>query len=230
MDRHSINEQARNLLLEIWKEKERIWPNQQKTPIEIINVQAAAQILGVNYLELPNLGDQRFALKGRQYAVAGLLDRQANKIAVSTEHTPEITRFTGAHEIGHFLMHPGEVMHRDMPLDGSSKIGQRNEREKEADYFAACFLVPEKLLLYHFNKQFLGNVPFAFDDTTSFHLNPDNPNHLLRSEQSSLEREFALARCTSYNGKHFHSLSNIFKVSNSVMAIRMKELGLVRWP
>lgn len=230
MDKLHINNQATGLLQQIWKEKEKLWPNEQKTALKVIDPAAAANILGIEYLELPNLGDQRFALKGMQYRVAGLLDRQANKIAISTENSTEICRFTAAHEIGHFLMHPGEVMHRDLPLDGSKRFNHRDEIEKEADYFAACFLVPEKLLRYQFEKQFCGNSPFVFDDATAFHLNPENPDRLLRADQRDLEREFALARCTSYNGQHLHSLSSLFKVSNSVMAIRIKELGLVRWP
>ena len=121
MNKETINNHARNLLAKMWKNKEQLWPKEQRTALQIISPADAARILGLEYLELANLGDQRFSHRRGQYKVAGLLDRQANKIAISTEYPTKVTRFTAAHEIGHFLMHPGETMHRDLPLDGSHK-------------------------------------------------------------------------------------------------------------
>lgn len=64
-----------------------------------------------------------------------------------TEHIymPRI-RFTFAHELGHYiidehriaLMQPGAKSHASFPL-----VSQDNLIEREADYFAACLLLPE---------------------------------------------------------------------------------------
>lgn len=54
--------------------------------------------------------------------------------------------FTIAHELGHhFLAHPledGAIICNKDTIFGNDKP----EQEKEADYFAACFLMPEKLM------------------------------------------------------------------------------------
>ncbi len=162
--------------------------------------------------------------------VAGLLDRQAKKIAVATQFSKEIVRFTAAHEIGHWLLHPHEIMHRDRPIDGSNNIEEaRSAIEKEADYFSACFLMPENLLITKFEEMF-GNEPFIFDDTAAFNMSPSDPDILLNADEDSLDREFALAKCTRYNGRQVYSLSQKFGVSNSAMAVRLKKLKLIRWP
>jgi Zn-dependent peptidase ImmA (M78 family) len=55
---------------------------------------------------------------GAKATVAGLIDRQQGVIAVSRAYSSETMRFTGAHELGHYLLHEDEVMHRDLPVDG----------------------------------------------------------------------------------------------------------------
>lgn len=89
--------------------------------------------------------------------------------------------------------------------------------------------MPARLLGYIFEERFQTRL-FVFDDNTSFFLNHSDPDALLRTDENSLEREFALAKCTSLNGNYFDSLSNVFGVSDSAMAIRIKELKLVKWP
>jgi hypothetical protein len=51
---------------------------------------------------------------------------------------------------------------------------------------------------------------------------------LLYPPKDSLVRERALASASTFQGKHFDSLATLFKVSVETMAIRIKELGLVR--
>lgn len=66
-------------------------------------------------------------------------------ILLKVDDSPTRKRFTIAHEIGHFLIHSsistfilddfpaGETFYRD---------GLDNDKEKEANYFAACLLMP----------------------------------------------------------------------------------------
>ena len=103
-------------------------------------------------------------------------------------------------------------------------------KEQEADRFAAAFLVPTNLVLSFFRARF-HTEHFEFDEASSFHLNPGNPDLLLRMEAGSLERALALATAEHFGGAYFHSLAKVFGVSPTTMAIRLKEVGLVQaWP
>ena len=230
MNHEQIQNQARHIHKEIWANKHLLWPDQQLTPLQMLSPEVAAEILGLTYVEFQELDSGPFIFRGKRMRIAGLLDRQAKKIAVATQFSKEIVKFTAAHEVGHWLLHPNEIMHRDRPIDGSNNLEEaRPIIEKEADYFAACFLMPENLLITKFEEVF-GKEPFIFDDAASFNMNPSDPDMLLNANKDSLDREFALARCTAYNGRQIYSLSKKFGVSDSAMAIRLKELRLIRWP
>ncbi len=231
MDYQYIEKQAYQLHKKIWYAKEKLLPGQQPRAIDLLKPELAAEVIGLSYRTYQDLGDHRFSFRGQRYKVAGLVDRQQKTIAV-LEDKPEVMRFTGAHEIGHWLLHPREVMHRDRPIS-SNYLSQEQKPvfEKEADYFAACFLMPRKLLTSYFKDLFLcDELPFVINETSAFHLEPTDPHSLMEASEDSLERELALARCTSFGGRHFYSLAQIFGVSTSAMAIRLKELNFVRWP
>lgn len=80
--------------------------------------------------------------------ISGALYRDQNRtiIGVNALHSPNRQRFTIAHEIGHFILHPevrihidkGYRIHRD---SNSSKAVDR--KEIEANQFAAEVLLPE---------------------------------------------------------------------------------------
>lgn len=198
--------------------------------MEARDPQIAALVCGFDYKLLPNLGEPVFNQRGVGPKVAGLIDRQANRIAISLEFSPTIQVFTGAHEIGHLVLHQGQVMHRDRALDGRPLSGPRSQEEKEADFFAACFLMPDLLVRSAFKELFFCGELLQFDDTVAYHLDPTDTNNLLYASDDSLERELALARCQRFNGRPFFSLAEQFGVSVTAMALRIKELGLVRWP
>lgn len=229
MNREQIRDAVGWLHREIWDGKERLWPDQQPMPLQMLQPEVAAYILCFDYDVLPDLGPTRFDRGNQKYRAAGVLNRPARKIAVSLEYSPNVRRFTGAHEIGHCMLHDDEIMHRDMPLDGTPKRG-RPPKEQEADYFAACFLIPARLLAQAFAAQFGFKGSFPFNDVTCFHLNPTDPQALLDAEEDSLDREIALARCARFNNRNLIPLSIQFGVSNNAMAIRIKELKLVLWP
>lgn len=226
MNKQLIEEKARDLQIRIWDQHEVIWPDRDVTPLEVLEPEIAAFVLGFNYEiheELRLLG------QSSKYAIAGILDRQSGKIAVSRQFPNETVRFTGAHEIGHLLLHPGHVMHRDRPIKGlGDPKYSRPTQELEADHFAACFLMPGKVVKEAMEAIFLTKAPFIFDDDTAFRLCPSNPGPLLRPYDGSLDRALTLASAESYGGRHFISLSKLFRVSSSSMAIRLNELGLIQ--
>lgn len=213
--------------LAIWEARTWLWPDELPDPLNMLTPEAAAKVLGLEYASLPSLGN--FGRGGRdKFAVAGTLDRARNLIAVSERFGSEVMRFTGAHEVGHYQMHKGMQMHRDRPISGvSADTTPRPLEEREADYFAACFLMPEKLIHKSFMTRFGPRVPFPFDERRAFQLSPRGYTELIYADQNSHARALSLASAQSFNGAHFRSLADSFRVSPLSMAIRLEELGLL---
>ena len=85
--------------------------------------------------------------------LSGIVHRRPNGsavIGVNSSHSPNRQRFTIAHEIGHLLLHADEEVH----IDEKRPLGRRDElssqaaddREIEANQFAAELLMPESIL------------------------------------------------------------------------------------
>ncbi|MEW8026836.1 MAG: ImmA/IrrE family metallo-endopeptidase [Candidatus Thiodiazotropha sp.] len=222
-----IEIQAREILIEIWDNKHVLWPGKNVHPLNMVDPKVAAHVLGIDFQtwpELPLLNTQRNS------NVAGLIDRHAKKIAISTRFPIYTQRFTGGHEIAHWTLHEDEIMHRDRPIDGlSSSTYKKPWKEKQADYFSACFLMPRRLVIEQFEKTFQTKHPIVIDDNVAFWLCPDDHYSLLDAAPNSLACELAIANATSYAGRHIKSLAEQFKVSGLSMAIRLQELGLVKY-
>jgi hypothetical protein len=138
---------------------------------------------------------------------------------------PDVRYFTAAHELGHVLLHPAlKEAHRDRPLDGAAVA--KEPREREADRFAAIYLMPSRLLTTRF-VDIYKMTPFELSESTAFAL-WGNSAGLRRSKVSS-KRDLSLILATAerFNGRQVVSLSQQFKVSPTAIAIRIEELGLV---
>jgi Zn-dependent peptidase ImmA (M78 family) len=82
-------------------------------------------------------------------------DKESRKaiIGANKSHHPHRRRFTIAHELGHFLLHEGHIVHLDENR-GAFRINLRNSEsasgedndEKEANLFAAELLMPAAFL------------------------------------------------------------------------------------
>jgi len=161
---------------------------------------------------------------------AGILDRRERKILVSEEVDVEERRFTAAHEIGHLLLHEGvreTYLHRDRPKVGMTKNGNlRPWYEIEADYFAACFLMPKRRVIEAFQCFFADKIPFEITSENANDLFPDDPAALSRLSKGSLAN--VLASASHFRDKKFLPLYRTFRVSVAAMARRLDELGLVQ--
>lgn len=183
-----------------------------------------ASALGVQFAIEDSLGS--FGNCRERFSVAGLINRQQNLIQVSAQFPETTQRFTGVHELGHFVLHNGEVMHRDRPVAGASGVlSRRGAVEIEADYFAACYLMPSKLVYKAFEVRFGFRRQFVADDAAAYYLQPNDPEKLLSA--SADEIAAILETATRYGGLRFGKMSDEFKVSVPAMAIRLTELGLV---
>lgn len=224
-----IELQARQLHRQIWSQRDRLFPDGVLSPARLCDPRIGCEVLGISYEELPYI-DPRFARPEEGKVLAGLIDRQAQRIVISDALPNQVMRFTAAHELGHWCMHQDHILHRDMPVSGSDVVYQRSEVEQEADYFAACFLMPRKSVIKGFQSRFKVQVPLHFTDSLAYWLSPNDPNSLISASQDSLAREKALAQYTGVAGERFQSLADEFKVSVGAMALRLRELGLVSWP
>lgn len=110
-----------------------------------IDVEIVAERLGLN-IAFADLGPD----------VSGLLISKGDAAGIAIQATdhPNRRRFTIAHEIGHYYLRhqfdPGEHVHVDhghaiTPRDSRSSAGV-DLKEIEANQFAACLLMPSKIL------------------------------------------------------------------------------------
>lgn len=93
---------------------------------------------------------------------SGLLIRKDGHalIGVNNDEAPVRQRFTIAHEIGHFLLHPTKDTFVDYRHDPEKNKGSKPIKETEADMFAAALLMPRK----NVTKDFLSLSKGLSDD------------------------------------------------------------------
>ncbi|VAX11406.1 hypothetical protein MNBD_GAMMA25-1610 [hydrothermal vent metagenome] len=219
----NIESKVRKLHLEIWSRRNEFWFEAVPTdPVKLLDPFVAAKCIGYKYVEVEFLG------QGSDKEIAGIIDRTNKQISISRRFKKNVSRFTAAHELGHALLHQETTMHRDRPMDGSSKPnGLRDAMEVEADKFATCFLMPENLVRTRFQQVFGVKDTFVLNDNTAFALDPINPEGLFNQRRIIRDLARILASVEQYNGRYMHSLANQFFVSVEAMAIRIEELGLI---
>src|SRR6185312_712682 len=84
---------------------------------------------------------------------SGLLIRKDGHalIGINSSEASVRQRFTIAHELGHFVLHPQKDAFVDFRKErGAGEV--RPPRERHADMFAAALLMPRKLLLKDFRR------------------------------------------------------------------------------
>lgn len=224
MDCAKIEKQARLVQYEIWQTRHALFPLGVPPPLVMFQPDTAARALGLEYEQREQLG--RFGQGSDRFEIAGMIDRQRGIIAVSARFPYPARRFTGAHEIGHYVMHPHAVMHRDRPVFDTGGA-PRPPQEREADYFAACFLAPKKLVEEEFAARFVKKPPLPLTDAVAWNLLGESAHELFGPTCGSLDFAAAVAGARTFNGRHFPSMAEHFGLSVSAMAIRLQELGLV---
>ncbi len=229
LSREQIEQRVIALQREILQSVELLHPKYSGDPLELLEPRFLAQVLGATFVQQPGLSLQPFPYRGRMMQTAGLIHRPSNQIVIDTDFPIPVRRFTGAHECGHWELHPFETLHRDMPLDGGTLNHVRPEREREADRFAVFFLMPRKQVLKEFKKRF-GTEKLVFNNTVAQLICPERADELLYSHPETKVREKALASCRILSGRPLPSLTERFRVSVTTMAIRLEELKLIEWP
>lgn len=223
--RREIAAIVRKLQIVIWKNRESIWPEQDSiTPNEIVDPAVALRLLGYRLDLSETLG--QFSSRSETFEVAGTVDDHKRRVQISRRFSPQIRNFTTAHELGHAVLHQANGLHRDRAQDGSSGSASRNEKEIEADMFAAYFLMPEKLVKVAFREMFLTDH-FMANEETAFALGFNNIDSLEKKCRTLRDISKLLASTERYNIRFFRSLAQQFGVSIESMAIQIEEFGLV---
>ena len=215
--RSDIPQEVHRLHRELWRRRDIIYPSGCH-PLDLLKPQLAAQILGYKYVEEP-LADWPPAGLNR---IAGQVDPQRKQIVISNKFKPSEMLFTGAHEIGHVVLHEPKKLLRERPIEGP-RPNHQDFREREADSFAAQFLMPKKLMTTAFKKIFGELPPIRLDDDLAFWLGPDNPAEVLFADKESLLPMLRLAGFSPISSK-YRPLYEQFGVSRTAMAIRLQEL------
>jgi hypothetical protein len=159
----------------------------------------------------------------------GVLDRLTKTIQVNVSLPPTVRRFTGAHELGHLMLHKFRSL-RESPLDNGGISRRTNSpEEQEANLFAAELLMPSRLVRKLFLSRF-GSALYRdlLDDGTAFFYSGGGDFRLsdLRS-MSLMEMAKVIAESEPLWTADSRPFTQIFGVSATAMAIQLMDLGLV---
>lgn len=190
-------------------------------PVDWLEPSILAEILGLEYELVPTI---HLAERYGKDVPVGMLDLGRKHVVVSEELGPDVARFTGAHELGHYLYHQRKYRkHWERAVD-SGRL--RTQHEREADVFAGMFLMPKKLLRARVEANF-GTWPIHINDNVLFHLCGNS----IDPDPDKLELEYALAKAQmNFQREHIVPLYKQFKVSLKPMAIELQRRCAFSYP
>jgi Zn-dependent peptidase ImmA (M78 family) len=232
--REEIRNVARDLYRTMWNRRDEI-SDPPPNEVEIMRnapFLAAKMVLGFEVVRVRDVPGRRF---GHGEQIVGRILPEHAQILVSTRFPFDQQRYSLAHELGHHFLHETAVYNRERTLgfvSGTERLSfRRPEQEKEADIFAAEFLMPSKLLIRVFREAFGDPIDGrrATDDL-AYELTLGTSKRISRQElvaATGRERSHLVATSCCFQGRVFESLHQYFRVSPSAMAIRLLELKLV---
>jgi Zn-dependent peptidase ImmA (M78 family) len=87
--------------------------------------------------------------------ISSWLDRSKKEIGVSSCENRNSQIFNIAHQLGHTMLHNKTVKHGieiEFSEEKHKNFREKSAKEKEADYFASCLLMPEEEFKYQYKK------------------------------------------------------------------------------
>ena len=218
---NNVDEAVKYAHTRLWRQygSERLSDNVQFR-VSLLDPSILAKMLGLTYEIVPEM---QWLARIAGHPVAGQLDLEEESILVSEERGLAVARFTGAHELGHFLYHREDVKwHWEREFDPKTTDPQ----EQEANHFAAKFLMPEGLLVPQLTQSF-GQPPIQVDENWLCFLLGDQ----IDPDPGVLDLEYALAGSRrDADRRQIIPLHQQFKVSKKAMAIRLQEVGALVYP
>jgi formiminotetrahydrofolate cyclodeaminase len=222
-----LEELVKELQNQLWIHRENIWKRTVPNfPIEVLQPRAALEkVLGYAYYESANLGTHE--INGELFETAGIIDKSNKSVSISTNFPITTQRFSLAHELAHAILHDKTVLHRDKSIDGPGETN-RSPEERQADKFAAFFLMPETAVRQVFEGVFHLSV-FVINEATTLALGVGSPFNFRQRCQNLRGLARIIASVDLFAGQGFKSMASVFGVSTETMAIRLEELELVRF-
>lgn len=219
-----IERLVRDLHIEIYQNREALWEgNPPKDEVQLLEPGVGLELLGYTAESVDFLGT--FSFEGSTVEVAGLIESPNRHVTISRRFSKTSQLFTAAHELAHAALHPDvATLHRDRSLGGTDV--QRDWREREADWYATCFLMPAKVVRERFIQTF-GTDRFRLTDDSAFALSTTSFNNLLSKMRHQRDLAYSLATANRFSGREIPPLNAMFGVSPTAMAIRLEQLGLV---
>ncbi|MCU0442106.1 MAG: cyclodeaminase/cyclohydrolase family protein [Bacteroidia bacterium] len=217
-----IENLARRIQNSLWEYRDLIWgENKPKNLLGILKPAKVIKLLKYAFHKVYTLG-----VNERNEEIAGIINNKDFTIKISSKYRPDVVNFTTAHELGHALLHDKIELHRDLPLDGATTDGSRSIEEIQADKFAACFLMPRKIVTQLFQELF-GVNKLTVNEQTALFFNFGSVMELRKKVRNKRDLSRFVSSCEYYNFRPFTSLAKIFQVSTEAMAIRLEELDLI---
>lgn len=218
---------VRELQNQLWVHREALWKRQTpEVPLNVLKPRVVLEkILGYTYFESTDLG--KHEVNGEWFETAGIIDKRNKTVGIASHFPPGTQLFSLAHELGHAVLHSKTVLHRDKSIDGPGGAN-RSPEERQADKFAAYFLLPETAVRDVFEGIFHVQV-FEINQANTVALGVHNPSDLRDFCQDSRGLARVLAMADRFAGSHFTPMIDVFGVSAETMAIRLEEIGLVRF-
>jgi len=192
-------------------------------PDEIIT-----DVLGLNLSEPEEIDTEGLPSRFQNTEPAGLLRRDLRMVVVAKKFPLLIRRFTQAHEVGHWLLHPQLISHRDLPVIGMERIDERQPlEEREASLFAAEILMSRRLVKDLFAARYGPRIhPDEIDENFAFRLTlgTDRVWSIEALRSIGRRQRSRLIAVDRHAGLPF---TELFAVSVAAMAIRLEELDLL---
>lgn len=121
---------VRKLQMELWSHRTEIFGSAKEDhPDDVLDPMMALKAIGFRVSVSEMLG--QYSDDGDQFEVAGIIDGPNRKAYLSRNFSPQVRRFTAAHELGHAILHGGVGLHRDRAVDApQSRDPDQSQRVK----------------------------------------------------------------------------------------------------
>ncbi len=195
-------------------------------PDEMIDALDPAKIaayLGIRYTEV----DVITSMDAKR-ETAGTMDFTAKEIKISRRFPPDQRRFTGMHEIIHWILHAdkAQVLHRDRAIDVSlNESLEYDPVEAEANMNASIELMPA-ITVQQVIEQLFGvkrGQRLILDENAAHRLGVSIDDIAKMSDDD----KYRLIAATTVYGRPITPLHKVFKVSVDAMAYRLKRLNIL---
>jgi hypothetical protein len=230
-----IRSRARDLLASCWHRRVEFWRGRVQELDEFLLFapdKIATGILGLKVIQVDGISAPSI-LAGEKPSVeiVGEMNRHSKVIRYVPKYGFVQGRFTLAHEIAHYVLHPGMVLHREMPLIHERHQSQLSQEELEANLFGAELLMPGRCVREQFMARFAGIVDGRRRDESLFYWMSQQAPKLDKNQFFAVDAMYRaryVAKAQYVYGRSIISLCDFFRVSATAMAIQLINLGLVK--